>query len=188
MESTHTNSAAKIKIDTIPLWAPEAISEISLFLLRLNRKARVLEFGSGGSTIWLGTYAGEVLSLEHDTNYRIAVQQKIEQFEFCNVKLEFSPLPYYSITQSMRDESFDLVIVDGRNRVECIKHSLRLVKSGGMLVLDDAQRTRYSEGRGFLEAFPTRRFFSKNRSTQLWEISREINYPVNATSNPFTIK
>ena len=47
-----------------------------------------------------------------------------------------------------RPEAFDYVLVDGRSRAECLREALAppsLIASHGLLVLDNAERSRYSE-------------------------------------------
>mgnify|MGYP002282580474 CR=1 FL=1 len=41
-------------------------------------------------------------------------------------------------------ESRDLILVDGRARPECLFMSLDKLKSGGLMVLDNSERERYS--------------------------------------------
>ena len=175
-----------INVDSVPLWAPGAIGYVATFLAEKNGKAKVLEFGSGGSTIWLANYAHELHVIEHHEEWYEAVKNRLERSGLINnTHLKLLNTPYDSAADSFSDAYFDLVIVDGRDRVNCAKKSLRLVKNGGLLIMDDAQRTRYSEMRNLLEAFPTQRFFSPHRSTQYWIINRNINYSVNATTNPW---
>ena len=38
------------------------------------------------------------------------------------------------------DDTFDVVVVDGRERVRCFQHSVAKVKPGGLLILDDVDR------------------------------------------------
>ena len=42
------------------------------------------------------------------------------------------------------DASLDLVVVDGRARVECARRAMPKVKPGGLLLLDDTSRERYA--------------------------------------------
>jgi hypothetical protein len=51
---------------------------------------------------------------------------------------------YSSHIDKYADEYFDLVLVDGRSRPGCVAHSLAKVKRGGLLVLDNAERTYYT--------------------------------------------
>jgi hypothetical protein len=56
---------------------------------------------------------------------------------------------------------FDLVVVDGRARNDCIKYGAGHVKPGGMLVLDNSDRARYQDGTDILAArgWPREDFF-----------------------------
>jgi predicted O-methyltransferase YrrM len=38
---------------------------------------------------------------------------------------------------------FDLIVVDGRERVRCVRAALPRLAPGGVLLLDDSQRRRY---------------------------------------------
>ncbi len=50
---------------------------------------------------------------------------------------------YASQIDEFPDGYFDLVVVDGRARPSCIKHSIPKVKVGGLLVVDNADRKYY---------------------------------------------
>ncbi|MEL0601840.1 MAG: sulfotransferase [Planktothrix rubescens PR222] len=182
--STPINKATMPKISKIPLWAPEAVGKISEFLMG-RPKAKILEFGSGGSTIWLSSYDVDLISIEHDQTWFSALQSKLEEQKISNVSLLYREKPYFKIADEFPDHHFDLILVDGRDRNECIQASLKKVKNGGLLVLDDAQRTRYRMGRNLLEAFPSARYYHPHRYTQIWSIRHDLNYRNLAVDNPF---
>lgn len=50
---------------------------------------------------------------------------------------------YARSIERFADESFDIVVVDGRARPSCMKHAHRKVKRGGLFVLDNADRDYY---------------------------------------------
>ncbi len=50
---------------------------------------------------------------------------------------------YVDAITTFPDETFDLVVVDGRARVECGRRAMDKVTRGGMLLLDDSNRRRY---------------------------------------------
>jgi hypothetical protein len=56
---------------------------------------------------------------------------------------EFLFKNYASSIDKFQDNYFDIVLVDGRSRPACIKHSVNKVKKGGLLVLDNAEREYY---------------------------------------------
>jgi hypothetical protein len=53
---------------------------------------------------------------------------------------------YASAIDRFPENHFDIVLVDGRARPSCLYHSLRKVKQGGLLVLDNAEREYYLSG------------------------------------------
>lgn len=64
---------------------------------------------------------------------------------------EFKDLNFETYVKSIDkfpDNYFDLIIVDGRARPSCIKHAMNKVKTGGVLLIDNADRTYY------LQPFP----------------------------------
>ena len=48
------------------------------------------------------------------------------------------------------EEKFDIIIVDGRDRVNCCKQAVEALTESGVVVLDDSERTGYWEGIDFL--------------------------------------
>ena len=60
---------------------------------------------------------------------------------------------YVSAIDTFEDESFDIIFVDGRARVACAERAVPKVKPGGYLVLDNAERERYSVLRDRLADF-----------------------------------
>lgn len=50
---------------------------------------------------------------------------------------------YASLIDRYPDEYFDVVLVDGRVRPSCTKHSISKVKKGGLLVIDNSDRPYY---------------------------------------------
>lgn len=66
---------------------------------------------------------------------------------------------YASKIDHYDDNSFDLVMVDGRARNACLWHARRKVKPGGYLVLDNAEREGYSAAIGLMEEWQAREFF-----------------------------
>jgi len=118
---------------------------------RLSKQHTVFEFGSGNSTYFYAKYAGIVVSVEHDKEWF----DKIEKSE---AKPENSELIYcelvrggdYCQTPLKLGEKFDIIIVDGRDRVNCCKKGLEALTEAGVLVLDDSEREEYQEAVGFL--------------------------------------
>jgi len=47
-------------------------------------------------------------------------------------------------------ERFDIIIVDGRDRVNCCKQAVDALSDKGVVVLDDSERKDYSDGIDYL--------------------------------------
>ena len=72
------------------------------------------------------------------------------------------------------EKKFDIVIVDGRDRVNCVKNAIDSIKENGIIILDDSERMAYSEGVNFL----LNNNFSK---LDFWGISPGLFYKKNTT-------
>ncbi len=138
----------------------------------LPRDAKIFEWGGGGSTLFFIPRASELVTAEHDKEWfeRLSAIVKERHIQTWNGKL-FGPEPveknqqqlslsdpshyYSSIDKTFKqyvtfidqfpDEYFDLILVDGRARASCVEHSFSKLKTGGLLVLDNAERKYYTE-------------------------------------------
>jgi len=116
---------------------------------RLNKDLSIFEYGSGNSTLFYAQRVKKVVSVEHDE----AWFNKIVEEKAPNAEMIFTHLEKggeYSKKATLLDEKFDLIIVDGRDRVNCCKNSIEALTSNGVLVLDDSEREIYQEARTFL--------------------------------------
>jgi hypothetical protein len=116
---------------------------------RIKKQHTVFEFGSGNSTFFYAKYAGIVVSIEHDKEwYDKIVKDKPENSEmiFCELVRggDYSHMP------QKLEEKFDIIIVDGRDRVNCCKQAVDALTPKGVVVLDDSEREFYREGVDFL--------------------------------------
>jgi hypothetical protein len=116
---------------------------------RLKKQHTVFEFGSGNSTYFYAKYAGIVVSVEHDKEwYDKIVKTKPENAEliYCELVRDGD----YCRVPVKLEEAFDIIIVDGRDRVNCCKQAVNAVSANGVIVLDDSERDFYKEGIAFL--------------------------------------
>lgn len=123
-------------------------SAIDFLKERLNNNLNILEFGIGNSTIFLAKRVKKVTSLEHSKEW----YQKISGKVSANVEsIPTSSSSAQDYLQPLIEESkFDVIIVDGLFRNECIKASLKHLSEVGIIILDDSERTDYAEGISFL--------------------------------------
>jgi hypothetical protein len=129
------------------------------------------EWGSGRSTVWLGTRVRRLISIEHDKDWaqRIrgelqgrGIEHKVQYYLEPDVNIVSSPdSRYVARIHDVPDSSLDFCIVDGWSRADCALACLPKLKPGGLLVLDNAQlyiprkhKTRAVRARGEADGFP----------------------------------
>ena len=109
---------------------------------RLNQTHHVFEFGSGYSTKFYASLAGSVTSVEYDQAWAERVQADLPS----NADLIQQPTDTdgdYCRTIDRTGRRFDLVVVDGRDRVHCVSRSIGCLNETGVILLDDSCRPQY---------------------------------------------
>jgi len=117
---------------------------------RINNTQNIFEYGSGSSTIFYAKKAGTVTSVEHDKGWFDMVKNTSPanaEMIFCKLEKNGE----YSKKASLLNKKFEIIIVDGRDRVNCCKHSVDALSSDGVIVLDDSEREVYNPARIFLK-------------------------------------
>lgn len=101
--------------------------------------AEILEFGTGASTVWFARHGCHIVSYESDPNWqRIALNILDSQQRLSTILLEWEDNIPERLASICELESFDLVLVDGQSRQQCILASIPLVRPGGVLMIDNA--------------------------------------------------
>jgi predicted O-methyltransferase YrrM len=150
----------------LPWWTYEAVDAVDAFLAQRGGTARVFEFGSGASTVWLARRSGRVDAVEHDPDWAERVRQLLTTAKDVTAEVTVHvptvarvPVPalpsgspsaqgldfteYVAVLDEVGGDAFDLVLVDGRAREESLRRALQRVREDGLVLLDDAQRERY---------------------------------------------
>jgi len=124
-------------------------SMISFLEPRLKRHFNVFEFGSGNSTIWFAQRVNKVISIEHDKEYFDFISKELNKYP--NVDHRFTEIGknYNGQILNYKNE-FEIIIIDGRERVQCAKNSVNALTTNGIIIWDNADRQKYQEGYEFL--------------------------------------
>jgi hypothetical protein len=142
------------------------------YLDRMNLKgARVFEYGSGCSTLYWQRRGADFVSIEHDPAWYEKMRSHFDPTCFVDYRLvpvdpeiydePWNPADpdacstdwrslrgrtfrtYVSSIDSFDDGYFDVILIDGRSRPSCMKHSIPKLKAGGIMILDNADREHY---------------------------------------------
>lgn len=140
----------------------------------VHADSRVFEFGIGGSTVFFANRAKEVASVEHDPHWfertsaairaqglrnwqgELAQPTKADELNVSPSDLRgyrssdasytgYSFRKYASAIDRYQNESFDVILIDGRARPSCFVHAVPKLKLGGVIILDNAEREEYRE-------------------------------------------
>ncbi|ASU33062.1 class I SAM-dependent methyltransferase [Mucilaginibacter xinganensis] len=125
-------------------------SFIDFIKTHLKSQHSVFEFGSGNSTFFYAKYAGLVVSVEHDKEWFdkiVSTKPNNAEMIFCELVRDGD----YCRMPVKLEEKFDIIIVDGRDRVNCCKQAINALSENGVIVLDDSERDFYFEGISFLK-------------------------------------
>ena len=143
----------------LPWWTFDSGHQVEEFL-KSRSGARVFEWGSGASTVWLAKRAKQVTSIEYDMEWFDALSPLAPE----NVDLRFvpaGPRNERSLYGSKRwgyrgfdfgeyvcaidsfPNPFDLIVIDGRAREACLHRAISHLAPGGLIVLDNVNRRRY---------------------------------------------
>lgn len=118
---------------------------------RINKEHDIFEFGSGNSTLFYSKFANKVTAVEHDKSWYKRLISKVTG----NVDLIYCTLDKdgdYCRAALNTQKKFHIIIVDGRDRVNCCRQAMASLTDDGVIVLDDSERKEYNEAHEFMQA------------------------------------
>ena len=116
---------------------------------KLKPDMRVFEYGSGNSTLWWSKHVSSIVSCEHYLVWYESFKKNIPS----NVEYIYCELVdggEYSKVIKRYQNIFDIIIIDGRDRVNCIKNSLGALTDNGIVIVDNTERDAYREAFQYL--------------------------------------
>lgn len=146
---------------------------IAVIERKLTANMRVFEYGSGGSTLFWASRTQSVVSVEHDKSWYLTLSQELKRRGIDNVSyflIEPEPVQnfdaknpanphdyisddahykgtafesYVRKIDEFEDQSFDIIVVDGRARTSCMSHAIKKIKPLGYIILDNSERAYY---------------------------------------------
>ena len=121
----------------IQFTAPYITKEISIF-----------EFGAGYSTLYYSSKVKKVTSIDYNINWINILRKKIPD----NVVISHYDLGKgYENAIKQFNKTFYIIIIDGKNRKECIKNSIENINKNGLFTLDTPEREHHRDEIPFLK-------------------------------------
>lgn len=136
----------------------------------LRPEHRVFEYGGGGSTLFFCNRVASVVTVEHHAEWFQVVEKTIQAKGYAHWTGFFAPPEpvadghlhqlynpshfkssapgmenmsfekYARTIDSYGKDEFDVVLVDGQARLSCVVQAIPHLKTGGLLVVDNAER------------------------------------------------
>jgi hypothetical protein len=127
-----------------PWYTREAITFLEGYL---KPWMRVLEFGGGASTVWYSKRVATVCYVEHDPLWHAIIESKVT-----TIKPIYAPYDKWP-EETPSDMPFDLLAVDGLDRLKVIGEYKGRVKPGGYILLDNSDAPGMEEADDILKGW-----------------------------------
>jgi hypothetical protein len=124
---------------------------------RVHLAETVFEFGAGFSTVWYGRQVRQVVAVDHVSGWLDQVRKLVGE----NVTLLLrdtsasdlaveNKSPYQSALDEYPPDSFDIIVVDGMERVKCACAAPSQLRHNGIIILDNSDRPSFRPAIDFL--------------------------------------
>lgn len=109
-----------------------------------RRGAKILEWGSGASTLWYHHHGLTPTAIEHDPDWFSACQRYLRG----KADLRLVPLGNAYVRPDLSLSDYAIIVIDGRDRNACgafVCEAIEagIVAPGTLIILDDSNRERY---------------------------------------------
>jgi hypothetical protein len=99
-------------------------------------RSSILEWGVGNSTLYFANRCKSIVSIEHNKEWYNTIAKDLP----VNAKVLLVDENEYATKPHQFSSKFDIIIVDGIKRFDCIKTSVDILKEGGIIIFDNSDR------------------------------------------------
>ena len=142
-----------------PQMSQKEIAMIESILLSYGPHLDILEWGSGGSTVYFTQFLRNKeisytwTSIEYNRVWYERILDMVGDDKSVNLSLfdvrntelkqRYTTMEEYIIYPATLGKKYDVILVDGRKRRRCLLEASKLLKPDGVTLLHDARRTYY---------------------------------------------
>ena len=139
LNSVFRNSPINADGKPIPWYTYPALE----FIDRIDwSNASVFELGCGMSTLWWTPRSESVIAVEHNPYFHQIVQEQLG--DRAKVFLRESKDGYVNLIKEL-DRKYDVIVIDGEWRKECVPFVVDYLNDDGLLIFDNTDRLIYDE-------------------------------------------
>jgi len=108
-------------------------------LIDLSSRTKILEFGAGNSTFYWSSFGCDVNTIEADPNWYSLMTKKIKSENIENIKILLAKdeKEWIAKISEFGVLKYDMIVVDGGPRPNCVEAAINYLKPGGVLVIDN---------------------------------------------------
>ena len=122
-------------------------SFINFIETRLKKTFNVFEWGSGNSTIWFASRINHITAVENDNFWYNKLLKELPNNCSLNLKSDRKEYSRFILESSIE---YEIIIIDGIERINCAKNSIKKIKEDGIIIFDNSERIEYKEAIDFL--------------------------------------
>ena len=100
------------------------------------RKLAILEWGIGNSSLFFAARCNEIVSVEHNKEWFDLISGSMPS----NAHAIFATEDEYDVIPLQQNRKFDIIIVDGIKRADCINVAIKLMEENGIIIFDNSDR------------------------------------------------
>jgi len=109
---------------------------------RLKPGMRIFEYGAGYSTLYFKSRVAFISSVEYDAQWYVLLQKQVAHLP--HIQLTHCAVgPEYTEKALQAESPFDLILIDGRERLACLQVAFKALTANGVILFDDTEREAY---------------------------------------------
>jgi len=152
----HFNNAAR------PMM-PQKDIDVIYSLIQTYKPKNVLEWGCGNSSLYFSSCPciSSWTSIENNQSWYKKINSVCSKK--VNIKYIDTSQNYHNYINFESNKKFNLILIDGRERSQCIYRSKNIINEDGVVVLHDASRSRYHKA---ISSYPYHAFLTTGQASK----------------------
>ncbi|MEF8723081.1 MAG: FkbM family methyltransferase [Candidatus Accumulibacter delftensis] len=143
---------------------------------RISPSLSVFEYGCGHSTLWWAARVRQLVAVEHDSSWIAAIRSRLPDTAVVRHHA-LEPAAHYVNAIVAEATFFDIVVIDGRHRNQCLHCAPQALSPRGVIILDNSDRPQYQPGSAYLQSLGFRHVdFSGLVPVVCWKSCTSIYY------------
>ena len=144
------------------------------YIEKIDYKGKsIWEYGTGYSTLWFSQRCKSIVTVDNDKDWKSEMQILCGglNVEFLLKDLIKCQDCEYVQAINRDNKIYDIIIIDGRNRVLCAFEAVKHIKSGSMVIFDNSNREEYNPGLSVLTSLSSEVLSWDHPEGRLWRTS-----------------